>query len=60
MNDELYNEYKRVLEWIEEAEHYRRIKEMKPLYEMSDVTKEMCKQLKNKSRQLAVSSKQKK
>ncbi len=52
MNEELYNEYKRVLEWIEEAEHYRRIKEMKPLYEMPESMKEKCLKLREMSYKL--------
>jgi len=53
MTDELYNEYKRVLEWIKEAEHYRRIKAMKPLYEeMSENMKEKCLKLREMSYKL--------
>jgi hypothetical protein len=33
ITDDLLNEYLKVLEWIDEAEHYKRIKAMRPLYQ---------------------------
>jgi len=47
--DDLLNEYLKVLEWIDEAEHYKRIKAMKPLYEDQLKNKEEKHESKNKT-----------
>ena len=41
-------------EWIDGAEHHKRIQEMKPLYEMPEYVKERCAALKEISAGLKV------
>jgi hypothetical protein len=45
-------EQKRILEWIAEAEHYKRINEMKPSYPMPEYVKQWCANLTEMSKNL--------
>lgn len=56
MNDELFNEYKKILDWIDNAEQYK-IKTMKSSFTIPDHVKKMGEALTKLSKKLRHESK---
>jgi hypothetical protein len=56
MNDELFNEYKKILDWIDNADHHK-IKTMKPSFTIPDHVKKTGEALTKLSKKLRHESK---